>query len=96
MTILETIWIAIAIGGFLLFIEGGITYIARLIRCIPEDCLKMIGGIILFTLAIIVNLKNYPPWLYGVVLGLSLLLILAIVILMNFSKREKRRGKRSV
>jgi hypothetical protein len=53
-------WFLIGIGGFLVFIEGAIAFIARrLIRRISEDTLKVIAGIVIYALAI-VFLLNLP------------------------------------
>jgi len=61
MTVTEQLWFVVGIAGFLLVVEGAITFIARrLIRRIPEDILKMIAGLAIYTLALI-KLLNLPP-----------------------------------
>jgi hypothetical protein len=96
MTIPETILLAIAIGGFLLFLEGVITSIAeRLRRRISEKDLKMIVGIVIWALAI-VNLKIPSPWPYWAVVVVVAGLLLVLAGLIIFPRREKRRGRRGV
>ena len=95
MTISETILLAIAIGGFLLFIEGAIASITKIIakilkRPVSEDTPKMIGGIAILALAI-VNLKIPSPWPYWAAVVVVAGLLLVLVGLIIFSRREKRR-----
>jgi lantibiotic modifying enzyme len=57
MTLTEQIWFLVGIGGFLIFLEGAITRITRLIaiiikRNVQEDYIKMIVGVIIWLLAI--------------------------------------------
>ena len=61
MTATEQLWFLVAIGGFLLFMEGAISFVARrLIKRISEDNLKVVVGIVIFILALI-YLINLPP-----------------------------------
>jgi len=61
MTVTEQLWFVVGIAGFLLIMEGAITFLARsLARRVPEDILKVIAGLVIFALALI-KLLNLPP-----------------------------------
>jgi hypothetical protein len=96
MTIPEQIWFLIGIGGFLVYLEGAITSIARelserLTKHISEGDLKMIVGFVILTLAIGCLKINLPQWVSYAGMGL-LLLILAVGSLINLLRRKKRRS----
>jgi hypothetical protein len=58
MTTYEQMWFVIGIGGFLVFIEGAIAYITKIIakilkRPISGDATKIIAGIVIYALALV-------------------------------------------
>jgi putative Ca2+/H+ antiporter (TMEM165/GDT1 family) len=66
MSITEELWFLVAIGGFLVFMEGAIAYIAigitRVLKrkiTISDHLLKVIAGLVLLILAL-VYLFNLP------------------------------------
>lgn len=60
MTISEQMWFAIGIAGFVIFIEGAVSYIFnRLNRKIPEQLSRAGAGLVLLIIAI-VSLMNLP------------------------------------
>ncbi len=61
MTVTEQLWFVVGIAGFLLIMEGAISFIARrIIRGIKEDILKVIAGLVIFAFALI-KLLTLPP-----------------------------------
>lgn len=60
MTIAEQLWFVVGIAGFVLFMEGAISYIfSRLNRRFPDQLSRAGAGLFLFILAI-VYLINLP------------------------------------
>ena len=61
MSTTELLWFTVAIGGFLVFMEGAITYVARKVfkGRIPEDILKVVAGFLILVIALI-YLFNLP------------------------------------
>jgi len=66
MTATEQLWFLVGIGGFLLFMEGAITFIAagiaqmlKLKKPVSERLLKVIAGFVIFIIAL-VYLFNLP------------------------------------
>lgn len=61
MSASEELWFLIGIGGFLLILEGVISFVARkLIKRIHQDVLKVVVGSLIFVIAL-VYLHNLPP-----------------------------------
>lgn len=58
MTVTEQLWFVVGIGGFLVFMEGAISWIVRQFarrfrREISGDIMRVIVGLVLFVLALI-------------------------------------------
>jgi uncharacterized membrane protein YfcA len=64
MTASEQIWFVVGIGGFLVFMEGAITFIVNLIaerfkKRIRAEVVRIVVGIVIFVIAL-VYLFNLP------------------------------------
>ena len=58
MTVTEELWFVVGIGGFVIFMEGAISWIVRQFakrfkRDIPGDIVRVIVGLVLFVLALV-------------------------------------------
>ena len=58
MTVTEQLWFVVGIGGFIIFMEGAISWIVRQFarqfrRNISGDIVRVIVGLVLFVLALI-------------------------------------------
>lgn len=96
MNTYEQIWVAVAIGGFVLYMEAVFIGICNLLkRKIPEWLSRAGAGLLLLVLAIVclktnlpLWLSNLPPCLSWAVVGLLLLVLVGLITPLRRKKRK--------